>query len=95
MKQQLLWLEVTNLDEYYGEMQELMCECGHPVRTHSQYINMNAVITNDFPISVFPKVCLSCLRTKKDEDVCQRWRGLTKRAGDTATPSDNATVLHK
>ena len=23
------------------------------------------------------------------------WRGLTKRAGDTATPSDNATVLHK
>ena len=24
-----------------------------------------------------------------------KWRRLTQRAGDTATPSDNATVLHK
>jgi hypothetical protein len=29
------------------------------------------------------------------EGIRNYWRGLTQRAGDTATPSDNVTVLHK
>jgi hypothetical protein len=85
MSEQMLWLIVTNMEDYYGEMQDLMCECGHPVRTHSQHIDMRSVITNNFPINVFPKVCLSCLSTKHGEDICQRWRGVTKRASDITT----------